>query len=1149
MNGFCKLPAYPKTTQMPTANKSRKKVYALLVGIDKYEGEVWLNDEVSFPPLSGCVPDTRKMKSYLESDPMLDVEIVMILNSEATKAEVIRLFKEHLGKAKAGEVAFFFFSGHGTQEWADVETWVNEADNKLECFVCYYENDAEQFLMADKELRFLIQEVSKNDPHIVCVFDCCHSADNTRSGTPVATSFPDMVEKRLPYVFPKRKWQNFVFGGAITREIIQKKGERSALPEGSHIQLSACESDETALEVSGSGVFTKALFKVLKSSGGSVSYQELNSMVRQYLKNIFDQKPRLYVSDKDQKTGTLMFLDRSEIKNESSFGDLVHNDEKGWKFTLGGIHGVNEGAKVIITDPAKAGSSWEGTVKKSEIDSSFVDTEAALTKSTVYKAAVEGILLRKVKLFVNNYEQQNLAELQELMDHLFDDAATYLLFTDDESEADYTLNIADHKYFITKPFDHYRPLIKPLVVSRSATKKLSSYLKHISKWEFIRTLTNQSTAGNLPQQVVSIEMTTDDSTDSLLDSDDVARIHLKKENKQWLSRVKLKVTNVSTVNVYVGVIYLGSDFSADVTLLNPPVHLLEPGNFVFVSDESGNGIQFNRSDVMHYYNSPEDIRHFTFITSTDVFDLNVLQLPALPLPALPVEEQNERGIKDITRGIKLRKPKGWSTRSITLIIENPDPGGLSNADKAAMVNDPQTAWFAKSIYQKTNGQSKGGIFKSAPFDNPKMSRGLPEDNSGFTRSKPPSSPDQFDNMMENMPADFAMEESSGSAPEEDAAAPIDEPVSRSVSFPPQSSPPIPVATPVEIPPAAPAPAGSAPAASSPQPQSIPAPKKSREGNVEYDIPGQMQTGKVYNCKVNIAGKEVDVSEIKISETSVRTAIRVTDEMSVQLIDPSGGEMFKVATTSTERQGIFDGEKTTWNFTVRPLRGGNHPLVLKITIHMDGRNKDLDVLEKEIVVTATEDPGVATVAASPAVTRILFISANPLDSAPLRIGAETRQIREEIGLASARDKFAFTINLAVTTRTLSRAILQEDPSIVHFSGHGEEEGLCLETDSGVTKLVDDKALGFLFSNFANSIRCVILNACYSEKQAKAIAQHIPFVIGMNKDVKDNASLAFSVGFYQALADGSDIEGSYNMGIAAVALAVPGEENIPILVKKK
>ena len=98
------------------------KVYALIVGIDTYPTA----------PLSGCVSDAQKILAYLQQDPLLQVEPLTLLNDKATKAAIIDGFRAHLAKAKAGEAAFFYFSGHGAQEWADAVAWPNETDQRLE---------------------------------------------------------------------------------------------------------------------------------------------------------------------------------------------------------------------------------------------------------------------------------------------------------------------------------------------------------------------------------------------------------------------------------------------------------------------------------------------------------------------------------------------------------------------------------------------------------------------------------------------------------------------------------------------------------------------------------------------------------------------------------------------------------------------------------------------------------------------------------------------------------------------------------------------------------------------------------------------------------------------------------------------------------
>ncbi|MFL9458623.1 MULTISPECIES: hypothetical protein [Nostocales] len=66
---------------------------------------------------------------------------------------------------------------------------------------------------------------------------------------------------------------------------------------------------------------------------------------------------------------------------------------------------------------------------------------------------------------------------------------------------------------------------------------------------------------------------------------------------------------------------------------------------------------------------------------------------------------------------------------------------------------------------------------------------------------------------------------------------------------------------------------------------------------------------------------------------------------------------------------------------------------------------------------------------------------------------------------------------------------------------------------------------------------------------AIAQHIPYVIGMNEEIGDKASIEFAVGFYAALGAGESIEFAYEFGCNAVELAGFPEHLTPVLKKKQ
>ncbi|BBD66757.1 hypothetical protein NIES4072_59680 [Nostoc commune NIES-4072] len=184
-----------------------------------------------------------------------------------------------------------------------------------------------------------------------------------------------------------------------------------------------------------------------------------------------------------------------------------------------------------------------------------------------------------------------------------------------------------------------------------------------------------------------------------------------------------------------------------------------------------------------------------------------------------------------------------------------------------------------------------------------------------------------------------------------------------------------------------------------------------------------------------------------------------------------------------------------------------------------------------------------------VQTILILAANPQGTKPLRLDEEVREIDAGLQRAKQREQFVLEQKWAVRPRDIQRAMLDNNPSIVHFSGHGTgDEGLVFEDEIGSAKLVDGEALAGLFELFAEQVECVVLNGCYSEVQALAIAQQINYVIGMKKAIGDKAAIEFAVGFYDALGAGRSVEFAHKLGCAAIRLAGIPEQLTPVLKKK-
>jgi len=130
-------------------------------------------------------------------------------------------------------------------------------------------------------------------------------------------------------------------------------------------------------------------------------------------------------------------------------------------------------------------------------------------------------------------------------------------------------------------------------------------------------------------------------------------------------------------------------------------------------------------------------------------------------------------------------------------------------------------------------------------------------------------------------------------------------------------------------------------------------------------------------------------------------------------------------------------------------------------------------------------------------KILILAANPKNTEKLRLDEEMREIQAGLERSRKREQFDLIPRWAVRPQDLLRALLDYEPQIVHFSGHGGgEQGLALEDEAGQAQLVSADALARLFKLFEGKVECVLLNACYSEVQAEAICQHVNYVIGMN-----------------------------------------------------
>jgi CHAT domain len=167
-------------------------------------------------------------------------------------------------------------------------------------------------------------------------------------------------------------------------------------------------------------------------------------------------------------------------------------------------------------------------------------------------------------------------------------------------------------------------------------------------------------------------------------------------------------------------------------------------------------------------------------------------------------------------------------------------------------------------------------------------------------------------------------------------------------------------------------------------------------------------------------------------------------------------------------------------------------------------------------------------------RILFLAANPLETKRLRLDEEVRTIQDRLRGSPLADRISISSAWAVRVRDLARLLREQSPDIVHFSGHASPGGVIVESDDGTAAPVPLAALADLFGLEGRGVRCVVLNACYTEGQAKAIAEHVPFVVGTWPFVLDKDAVAFAGRFYEAIAHGDSLAMAMERGENEIAL---------------
>lgn len=182
-------------------------------------------------------------------------------------------------------------------------------------------------------------------------------------------------------------------------------------------------------------------------------------------------------------------------------------------------------------------------------------------------------------------------------------------------------------------------------------------------------------------------------------------------------------------------------------------------------------------------------------------------------------------------------------------------------------------------------------------------------------------------------------------------------------------------------------------------------------------------------------------------------------------------------------------------------------------------------------------------------RILFLSANPWTTSRILVDEEAREIFEKLQEGSCRDRFELIKHEAIRALDLQRLLMMHEPHIVHFSGHASKtHKLILGGTAGRGKEVDRQGLVEIFGLYRRHVRLILLNACFTRTQARALSEVIDYSVGAGKGIGDKGGVAFAGAFYRALGFGKSVKQSFASAKAELGLTkIPRTSGIELFTR--
>ncbi|MBL8148738.1 MAG: caspase family protein, partial [Blastocatellia bacterium] len=628
-----------------------RKLYALLVGINAYPSTV--------DSLSGCVNDVQNMEAFLEGwvdRNSFQLEIKKLIDEQATRNNIVEGFRTHLCQATSSDVALFFFAGHGSQERTLPQLLHFEPDRLDETLVCWDSRQHKGWDLADKELAWLISEVSNKNPHIVIILDCCHSGSGTRQERGKIRRISKQTKSRPEdsYLF---NIEEFVQTNSI--DFSETPSGWSLGNKGRHVLLAACESGQTAKEYKDKegkdcGRFSYFLIETLNKSNGQLTYKELMTHTSALVCRVTsEQTPQLEAPTREDINR--FFLDGALAQRLPHF-TVRYDKNYEWCLDAGKIHGLpdvksSEPIRIALYPFDASGTDLEkvsnaiafGKITKVLPHQSRVEIEGSkLSVNDTFKAVIVSLPLEPFGIFLSG-EECGLSNLRQAIKGRAIGRGNARFFQEvvNVNDAKLSVKAVENRYSIR---DLITDKIAAEVTDYSNTELVVTYLENIVCWHNVLADLDSQTK-TLPDDAVELKVYHNSS-----EINHLLELSYTYEDGVWhRPSFRLKLKNNYHKRLYCSLIGLSEDYSVTSSFLPNGGIWLEPGEEAWA--HNGNPIRTKVLDVIWKKGGTITKDWLRFIVSTDEFDAGLLDQK--PLEAVTVYNRG------LTRSYRHKNRLNW----------------------------------------------------------------------------------------------------------------------------------------------------------------------------------------------------------------------------------------------------------------------------------------------------------------------------------------------------------------------------------------------------------------------------------------------------------------------------------------------------------